>query len=264
MSSLLWSITPPNGGQTSYLFGTMHIFDGRVHEFSGSLSPYIEQCEVFSLEYDLAEGNAAAWKDAVTLTTNQRLPDMLGTSTWKRLLRLNRKLEVFQEAELASMLPFQVSSMLSLTALPREMQHSLDEALYFSAKAQGLTITGLESFEEELEVLALMPHEDSVRSIKQAVTHYSTFRKKVECQVERYVQQRLQEVYLSAKKDIGKQRQILLYDRNLRMAERMARIAEGRPIFVAVGAAHLPGGKGMLHYLKRMGFSVKPVFEWHS
>jgi uncharacterized protein YbaP (TraB family) len=55
-------------------------------------------------------------------------------------------------------------------------------------------------------------------------------------------------------------RSALIYRRNQHMARAFADIAREKPLFCAVGAGHLPGGKGMLRLLKQRGFRIEPIF----
>lgn len=51
----------------------------------------------------------------------------------------------------------------------------------------------------------------------------------------------------------------IVYDRNRRFAARMVQLAaSNRPVFVAIGALHLGGGKGVLALLRQQGFVVEP------
>jgi uncharacterized protein YbaP (TraB family) len=59
-------------------------------------------------------------------------------------------------------------------------------------------------------------------------------------------------------KDLFNQR--LLYERNTRMAERMRPQLEAGSAFVAVGALHLYGEKGLLSLLERDGYRVSRVY----
>ena len=56
-------------------------------------------------------------------------------------------------------------------------------------------------------------------------------------------------------------RRVLIFARNARMAERFDELAREQALFAAVGAAHLPGGKGMLRLLKHRGWRVRAVAE---
>ena len=51
----------------------------------------------------------------------------------------------------------------------------------------------------------------------------------------------------------------LIYKRNKAWAEKLPAIMKTAPTFVAVGALHLAGDKGLLNLLKKQGYTVEPV-----
>ena len=51
----------------------------------------------------------------------------------------------------------------------------------------------------------------------------------------------------------------MIYNRNKAWAEKLPTIMKAAPTFVAVGALHLPGEKGLLKLLKSQGYTVEPV-----
>ena len=51
----------------------------------------------------------------------------------------------------------------------------------------------------------------------------------------------------------------IIYNRNKAWAEKLPAIMKAAPTFVAVGALHLPGEKGLLNLLKRQGYTVEAV-----
>ena len=51
----------------------------------------------------------------------------------------------------------------------------------------------------------------------------------------------------------------MIYDRNEIMSARISDFAKRNSIFVAIGAGHLSGQKGVLRQLKKEGFLLKPV-----
>jgi uncharacterized protein YbaP (TraB family) len=61
-NTLLWRITGKAGAKPSYLFGTMHVKDRRVFQFSGSLYHSLQKAEGFAMEIDPDEAMAALFK----------------------------------------------------------------------------------------------------------------------------------------------------------------------------------------------------------
>lgn len=51
----------------------------------------------------------------------------------------------------------------------------------------------------------------------------------------------------------------MIYNRNKTWAQKLPAIMKAAPTFIAVGALHLPGDKGLLNLLKKKGYTVEPV-----
>jgi uncharacterized protein YbaP (TraB family) len=51
----------------------------------------------------------------------------------------------------------------------------------------------------------------------------------------------------------------MIYNRNKAWSEKLPAIMKTAPTFIAVGALHLPGDKGLLNLLKKQGYTVEPV-----
>ncbi len=86
-----------------------------------------------------------------------------------------------------------------------------------------------------------------------------SFRRNVISMNELYRKGELPRLHKKAKRSLGKMRKPLLYDRNIIMAERIAEIIVNRSSFIAIGAGHLAGSKGVLRLLKQRGIKVSRV-----
>ena len=53
----------------------------------------------------------------------------------------------------------------------------------------------------------------------------------------------------------------LIYDRNADWVTKMPSLMASKPTLFAVGAAHLPGEKGVLHLLRQAGYTVEGVVK---
>jgi uncharacterized protein YbaP (TraB family) len=79
-----------------------------------------------------------------------------------------------------------------------------------------------------------------------------------------YKSQRLAAIEaLFSKNEFGMQEHedILLYNRNKNWVKQLKTIMQAEPVFVAVGAAHLVGTKGLIALLKKEGYKVKPLIN---
>jgi uncharacterized protein YbaP (TraB family) len=79
--------------------------------------------------------------------------------------------------------------------------------------------------------------------------------------VRHYLAQNLDSLLLLNDKDPMPEKfyKALITDRNRRMANRIADFTAKQQVFIAVGALHLPGEKGVIELLRKKGFLVEAV-----
>ncbi|MBC7778049.1 MAG: TraB/GumN family protein [Phycisphaerae bacterium] len=259
--SLLWKINPKGGGQASYLFGTMHVRDLRAFGWLDLAMQYVAECEVFATEFDFSETDSEALSVALELPEGKDLQEWLSPQAWRNLDRYARKKFGSDAETFRHQHPMTVSTALSMAFLLEESAHSLDETLWQHARSLGKSTTGVETFADQLETLRQIPFEMHLKSLTWLLKNYGRHKTRLHKMMQRYADGEIQALYQSAKKDAKGMRKILLYHRNELMARRFAEIAVGQPLFCAVGAGHLAGGKGMLRLLKKAGFTIKPILS---
>ena len=68
---------------------------------------------------------------------------------------------------------------------------------------------------------------------------------------------------LFSKTEFGMQahEDVLLYNRNRNWVKQLKTIMQTEPVFVAVGAGHLVGTRGLIALLKKEGYKVKPLLN---
>lgn len=258
-NSLLWRITPAGGGAASYLFGTMHVRDLRAFGWLDMAQTCLEECATFATEFDFSETDPIALATALALPEGKTLQDFLPRGTWKQLDYYARKKFRTTAESLQYQHPMSVSTMLSTAFMAEETAHSLDETLWNHARAQGKTTTGVETFADQLDTLHRIPFDLHVKGLVWLLKNHNRQKKRLKKMMQRYANGEIQTLYKAAKKDAKGMRDALLYRRNKLMAKRFEVLAHEQPLFCAVGAGHLAGGKGMLRLLKKAGFTVEPV-----
>ncbi len=257
--SLLWRITPPDGGATSYLFGTMHVRDLRAFGWLDLAKARMAECNSFATEFDFSETDPIALGAALALPEGKSLQDYLSRGAWKLLEHYAKKKLKISAANLPYQHPMTVSTMLSTAFMAEEMSHSLDETLWHHAHALGKNTTGVETFADQIDTLHRIPFELHITGLTWLLKNHNRQNKRLKKMMDRYAKGEIQALYKSAKKDAKGMRKVLLYRRNRLMAKRFAEITKTESLFCAVGAGHLAGEKGMLRLLKKAGFNVKAV-----
>lgn len=248
--SVFWQIVPPDA-PPSYLLGTMHVRDERVFRDWDSYRQRLSECRVFMPEYDLYSPGAQDFLHVLSMPPEQRLDSLLPPPDRKRLERLLRIEMAMTLDNVAHLSPFALLQLLSQHCMGEERLLPLDAALYEAARAYGLMCTGLETLEEHFGVLDKVPEDSFAHSLRGMTRNFGHFKRKSQQLLEWYERGDLRNMLRYGRKQLGAFRGPMLFDRNVLMAKTFSEQARRGPVFAAVGAAHLPGGKGMLRLIKR-------------
>lgn len=265
---LLWKIEG-GGAAPSYLFGTIHLSDTRVTTLPGPVADAIDATRSLSIEVLLNAASKLRTMGRMIIIEGPKLDEILGDALFARVVDaaapygLNRNV-------VKHMKPWAMWLLLSLP--PEEMKAgqgmALDEALQADAMRRGKPVYGLETIDEQLDSVAGFTEHEHITLLASAVDD----RHKVEAMLEQmtrlYLARDIASIYglMTAPSwniepaVVDSVMERLIDFRNLRMTERMiARLDEGAA-FVAVGAMHLPGERGMLRLLEQRGYTVSRVY----
>ncbi len=256
---LLWRIEDREQ-DSSFLFGTMHVRSSVAHQFVEAVVPYIEGCYIYAGEMDLGGFDHPALMRNSVLPDQRVLTDYISTGRYLKIQKIILKAFGVDLGLMKNRHPFLIVSALSESLLKNDRALALDDKLWHLAKTRDKHCTGLESFEDQINVMQSISVEDSLKSLLQIARNPNRFRKGLLKMVNLYIAQDVRRLYKVSRKQLHELRKILLFNRNVKMAERMCDLMRENSVFSAVGAAHLGGEKGMLRLLQKKGFSVKPIF----
>jgi uncharacterized protein YbaP (TraB family) len=145
----------------------------------------------------------------------------------------------------------------------------LDMRLQQFAASKAVNIVGLEKVEEQLSIFDSQPQDEQIQMLKDVLDNYDdnlVMQKKLE---DAYLASDLktmeklipETIALSDDKEKAKEMlKLLIDDRNLRMSGRAQRYLEQGGAFIAIGALHLPGEKGVLKLLEDKGFRIEVFY----
>ena len=258
-NSLIWKISAPCLQQPSYLFGTMHVQDKKAFKYIEQIKVLILQCEAFATEINLADENSVVIPPSLLRIPNeQSIESLIGDKKYQKLKRIILKAFGLDLDHYQNTIPILTANEIANSILSKDHHLSLDAFLSEYATTVKRKMLGIETFVEHLEVLQKIPLDYQMKSLLQIGKNVEKYRKHILKWAQLYEDGRLQQLYLSSKKSLGKMKRVLLYDRNLIMADRITEILKEQTLFCAVGAAHLPGEKGVLRLLKKNGMIVSP------
>ncbi len=257
-NTLLWKIVDEDK-RASFVFGTMHVMDQRAFRYKELVEEKILECDVYAGEMNLDEINQATMASSMDLDQDISLSSLIKPKIYKRLEKLFFKnvgmpLSFFEKSQ-----PLLVTNLLTESQLSKDNPLSLDATLWVFAKENGKVMIGVETFEEQMEILGNIPLDYQLKGLNDLVQNFKKFKKQLFKLTKIYEQGDIQKLWKQSKKQAGVLRKMMIYDRNEIMATRIAHLAKEQTIFASVGAGHLSGKKGVLRLLKQEGFRIKPI-----
>jgi uncharacterized protein YbaP (TraB family) len=267
---VLWRVETAEG-ISNYVFGTLHSSDDRITSLPAPVSEAFAATETLAIEVVL--DNAAIFKigRAMMLPSDKRLDALL---TSKQVAQL-KDVAAHYHMPFTMVTRFKPWAAMIVFSLPPAEQlrtaagkKPLDESLRLQAEGARKTVVGLETVDEQIETLDGMVEADQMLLLDSTLEQAVEIEQMFAALREAYLARDLAAVYelLNAAKvddDTGaveRFEQRLVIDRNRRMVERMGKLLQEGNAFVAVGALHLPGEKGILQLLADRGYRVTRVY----
>lgn len=262
---LLWKIEMTDT-QPSYIFGTIHLDDARVINLAAPVKKTFTLSKSFTMEMIVDEASTQKFVTSMLLDDGNDLKVLLGEPLFAKTTRVMH--EYGMPVEVTAR--FKPWALMLTLILPKGRQGIIvDDVLYQQALQQHKSVHQLESVEEQIAVFDGLPIEVQVGLLKQTVAHHDLIPGMVEKSIQAYLKRDLGAMWDinnsmmedEADKSLNEAfLQRVLYDRNARMARRMQpRLAEGGA-FIAVGALHLYGGKGVLSLLQSRGYQIARMY----
>ncbi len=259
---LLWRVQLPKQA-VSYVFGTIHVDDKRVKKLSVRVKSRFNEAKTLCLEILPNRETQVSIGLAMLLSKPNSLDQILGEKLFNRLsLSLNK----------IGMGPVQATHLkpwAAMMLLSRPKGHggyALDEQLYHWAKYQYKEVCALETLQEQLAVFDQLSNKDQISLLVDTLDNLPMLHEMHEQLIQTYLTGNLDEIYQqsmelqTADHDLSQRLKDTLIDqRNIRMFNRLQPILNKGRSFIAVGALHLPGKKGLLNLLREQGYIVSPA-----
>jgi uncharacterized protein len=257
---LLWRISGAPAGD-SYVLGTMHIAAPHVIKVMDAVQIQFAASKVFAMEVVLDDSAMQTLASAMVFRDGRRLSKLVDDDLFAAIAR---RLAAYGVSKTMAdeMKPWAAFTTMSMPV--GSVDPPFDMQLMGAAQHAGKTVQGLESVAEQLAVFDSVNEPDQLAMLREVVCHYDTFQQELGEMVDAYVARDLAALvaqalrYQSTEKDAFMEK--LLWARNVRMAERIAPLLTSGHGFIAIGALHLPGPRGVLHLLEAQGYRVEAVY----
>jgi len=260
-NSLLWKVSGKDITKPSYLFGTIHMLPEDKYFFTDQMQAALTSSDVLALEVDIdvpmgeqlkmvgemMMPDGKSWADFMTAEeytlVKSAFVDSLGFK--------EKKVDKYSKIK-----PIYVSGLILSELLGNVKMY--EKELTSMAKKEKKTIIGLETFQEQMEIVGSVSLEDQIQDLKESsasmVRDYNEM-------LDAYTSQNLAELEKAGEDSEGfdKMEEELLTKRNDRWVKAIQEKLANTSTFYAVGAMHLVGESGLIAQLKAAGYSVDAV-----
>jgi uncharacterized protein YbaP (TraB family) len=279
--ALLWRIEPKEAGRApSYLYGTVHLTDDRVHALSPQVRAALDGARKVALELK----EMSPERMAMAMMSVKNVTGLMMYTSGKGLIEhlTSEELEKMDEAlERGGVAPgggrfmrpwFVYASIASPQCEKLRAGAGLavlDQVIGETAAKAGKPVIGLESVESQLRALAEMPEETQIQLLKSSLATLDQLDDQMETLTQLYLTRDLGVIWPFAMHVVRKAgfdpdifkpflRDVVDRRNGVMRAAAIPLIDEGGA-FVAVGALHLPGPQGVVEQLRQAGYTVTAV-----
>jgi len=258
-TGLLWKVEAPSG-KVSYLFGSMHSDDPRINDFSPALLKALADTDAFMME------TLPPSDPSIYFMKDQSLRDLLTETELQQLMQLADFHSMHTDAA-THMKPWLLAMVFDL---PKpQSAFTQDVLLYSKAQEQSKEILGIEDTAEHFGMLDSFSQEDQLTMLRAVLKRSQEAKERdFDALLNAYLSGNTARIAELDDKITGgmlpkalwaRMRVKLIDERNVRMAERIAKEANESAVFVAVGASHLAGSNGLVARLRKAGYKVSVV-----
>ena len=263
-NTLLWEISGNGLKSPSYMFGTYH-FAGK--SFIDSMTVVNEKLKnANAIVGELVMDSTMATKLVpFMLMKNNFLDKLLTPTEYKFVEEYFKKVSGYDLKMFNSMKPMAIQiTIMGLTAPSTFSKENpaIDEYFQTYASANGKPVYGLETAEDQGEILFGSTLERQKELLLKSIKEEAKNKKTADDLYQNYILQDLAKMESLFKVDDNTtqaEMDKLLKNRNDKWMEKLPTMMQKESLFIAVGAGHLLGKDGLIKGLKDKGYSVKPV-----
>ena len=262
--SVFWEITGNGLKSPSYLFGTMHVSNKMVFHLSDSFYNAIQRCDQVALELNPLHWQPDMMKmDEAQADMGNYMKSAGNDFITESSFKIDDYIDDLKDALTEQ--PQQINGLLYRTqqaTADYEENTYLDLYIYQTGRKLGKKAGGVEDYyETEKIVYEAYRDEAKDKNKKQPDMDGSSGYD---------IQKRIQDAYRTGDLDMLDSLEKFefnspayvekfLYKRNEIQANSIDTILKKNSLFVGVGAAHLPGPRGVIELLRKKGYKLRPI-----
>jgi len=257
--SIFWKLESPEGRQI-FIFGSIHVDDNRVVDFSNFVKNAMQKSDLFVSETNVVSN------PKVLEGLGAEYTDYLSEEDFEKISELS-DFHSIEESFAIKLKPWLLGFIFSS---PRPMNpFSQDNLLKVAARNYGLPSKGIETVDEHFTTLDSLSSQEQFQILKNVLALSEEKKEKnYELMIKTYLIFNLNKI-LNVDEKITKSivpkttwdivKNELIQKRNKLFFKRLMILAKKNNLFVVVGASHLAGNDGLLQRFAQAGFTKKSL-----
>jgi uncharacterized protein len=265
-SGLLWKVAR-KGAAPSHVYGTIHVSDARLDSLPATVETAIGDASSLVLEFLPGAYANERFAEAAMFADRQTLEEKIGAEDFERAVEQLRPIGLSREF-VNKLKPWAV--LLNLRSEAVTAGEALDARLAARARMRRIPVFQIEGVEEQIFTFDELPMDSQVALLKHSLAHRDELLELGERTLQAYLARdlaaiwRLREQYAASHAEVAAHQAAMtkrvVHDRSVVMAFRMQRELRHGNAFVALGALHLYGERGVLALLEQDGWRAARVY----
>ncbi|HVZ25562.1 MAG TPA: TraB/GumN family protein [Sediminibacterium sp.] len=260
-SSLLWQIEGPGMTKPSWLFGTFHLICQKDFAVSDTLKHKLQAAARFYGELKMDDPSLQLRLMGKMMLKDTTLSALIPAKERDSVSVVFQRITGFPFSAMNRFKPFLPLSLLMTKAISCAEVIQPESAFVEIAKANGDSIMGLESAEDQLAAVDKIPLDSQIQSLTRSILRFDSVRLEQEALTKVYLQRNIDSLYRYMQSN-GLDHDFenaLLDERNRTWIPVMEKAMREASCFFAVGAGHLGGSEGVISLLRKKGYTVTPL-----
>ncbi len=262
-NSLLWEVTGNGLRKPSYLFGTFHMMCRDDIRFSTNLLAALKDAEEVYFEMDLDDAsNTLGAMFFMNMKNGQTIRGLYSEEEFRRVDAFFKDSLHVTLSSFQKMKPSFLEAFLYPKMLPCKNLSGVEQELLRIAGKDHKEIKGFETIAFQASVFDSIPYTQQAKSLLGTIDSMAKYRMFFDTMMTVYKSQKIDKIEaMFNNPEFGMQDglEFLLDKRNINWVDQLKKILPEKNIFIAVGAGHLVGKKGLIELLRKEGYSLRPI-----
>lgn len=272
-AQLLWKISGNGLEKPSYIFGTHHLAPLSILDSIPAFNEAFNSCSAvygeIIMDKEQLQKEAMKYAGLMMATPDSTLNIVLNKEQFEKLNKITTETMGVSADQVKILKPAALSTQLSMIAHIKHFkdfkpEEQLDQLMQTRAKAANKNLGSLETMEQQMNLLFGSSITEQAEGLVKLIDHFDQLDQFVQIMNDAYMAQDLDkllsvmsdEKYGANKEELER----ILFARNRNWDEQLKEILpKNGPIFIVVGAGHLPGKEGVIELLRKQGYTVEPA-----